>query len=300
MVRVEEGSLREITLALADSIGQTALVTGTVFLLGSVSQLVNVGVAQYASDWVRSRWWLRERFGEGIMVVPLPPVPVGGVSGRHVVRAILDSLHWFMSLDSTESVIMKSSMQTFITLHLAKGGESGWADERQAFRLPASLDSRSSFTYVSEGWGSRPEGVPPLSTAAEKTLIDGIVSTLETAFTLGLCTSPCLERDGGAIHRAKRASREQHNYLVIGGSNATRLADAVGGLRCYVDRITTSGWKITADTVAAAVERLGTLAIQPDVVIIQALDNNSFFALGEDGCLSLPVCSDGSYHIVGG
>ena len=47
ITRVEYGSLQEIVHALADAIGGTALVKGTVFLIGLLSHLSTVGTGQY-------------------------------------------------------------------------------------------------------------------------------------------------------------------------------------------------------------------------------------------------------------
>ena len=60
-VEVEDGSLLEVTYALADAIVNTSIQDGTVFLLGSVSHLSKSGTQQYITDWIRSRLWLRNR-----------------------------------------------------------------------------------------------------------------------------------------------------------------------------------------------------------------------------------------------
>ena len=75
VVRVEDGSLREVTLALADCIGKGTLSNNSVIMLGSMHHMSQVGTAQYCLDWVRSRWWLRERFGEDKVILPASPVP---------------------------------------------------------------------------------------------------------------------------------------------------------------------------------------------------------------------------------
>ena len=49
-----DGSLQEVTYALADAIGSTDLHQGTIFLIGSVTYLSTVGTQQYITDWVRS------------------------------------------------------------------------------------------------------------------------------------------------------------------------------------------------------------------------------------------------------
>ena len=94
-----------MTYALADAIVNTSIQDGTVFLLGSVSHLSKSGTQQYITDWVRSRLWLRSRFGEKCMVLHLFPVSVQGICGKSTVRSIIESLHWVMSLNDTEAVL---------------------------------------------------------------------------------------------------------------------------------------------------------------------------------------------------
>ena len=119
VVRVEDGSLQEIIHALADAIGNSKLGTGTVVALGSVSHLAEVGSAQYLTDWVQSRHWLKSRFGETLIVIPLIPVLSGRWEGRSTVRALLEVLYWFLSVSDTEAVLMRGLVQNFIDSNLA-------------------------------------------------------------------------------------------------------------------------------------------------------------------------------------
>jgi hypothetical protein len=54
VIRVEDGSLQELTHALADAIGKHKLVKNTVILMGSLSHFSNAGTEHYLMDWVRS------------------------------------------------------------------------------------------------------------------------------------------------------------------------------------------------------------------------------------------------------
>ena len=109
IVRVEDGSLQEVIHALADAIGTRKLGNGTVVALGSISHLADVGSAQYITDWVRSRNWLKVRLGEHIVVIPLIPILPNGWDGhcQGTVRALLEVMHWFMSLGDTEAVLVQ-------------------------------------------------------------------------------------------------------------------------------------------------------------------------------------------------
>ena len=300
IIRVEDGSLREITLALADSIGKHTLITGSVICIGSVSHLAQVGTAQYCTDWVRSRWWLRQRLGEGIVVVPLPPVPVAGLLGKSTVRALVETLHWFLSLDSTESVVMRGMHQSLLDSHLGCTAGTEWANVRLCIRLPVSLDSDGFNTVVSEGWGSLPEGIPPLSQAAEELLIGPLLRNLNDTFGLGLSTDPCWDRDSATFKSIIDSRSEELNVLVVGGSHAARLATAFGAAGSPVERITAKGLRLSSDSVANILEKIGTIATKPDIMVIQLLDNNSFYCLGEDGTLCLPSkLQDNRFHVVG-
>ena len=300
VIRVEDGTLRDITLALADSTGKTGLKNGTVVCLGSASHLANVGTAQYIQDWTKSRWWIKERFGDSTVVVPLPPVPVGGLQGRSLIRALVETCNWFRSLDSTECILMKNVHKLFADTFLASGTGDKWVSGRQCFRLPVSLDSHVFNNTVSEGWGSRPDGIPPLPQEAEELMIAPLLNTLNSAFSIDLCLHPCMERDMDIVKDRLGADLDEAHYLVLGGSHAGRLANALGESGASVDRITSGGWKITADNVKCMLKKIEQTQTKPDLVVVQVLDNSSYFSMSEEGLLSLPVTlADGRYHLQG-
>jgi len=188
----------------------------------------------------------------------------------------------------------------FIDTFLASGTGEEWANERQCFRLPVSLDSHVYINTVSEGWGSRPDGIPPLLQAAEECLIAPLLTTLNNAFGIDLCLHPCMDRDMDSVRCRMGADLDAAHHLVLGGSHAGRLATALGESGVSVDRITSGGWKITADNVKSMLERIEATATKPDVVIVQVLDNSAYFSMSEEGTLSLPtVLADGKYHVQG-
>ena len=177
-VEVEDGSLLEVTYALADAIVNTSIQDGTVFLLGSVSHLSKSGTQQYITDWIRSRLWLRNRFGEKCMVLHLFPVSAQGISSKCTVRSIIELLHWVMSLNDTEAVLAKKCTENYCNTYLGTtGGETDWANGLQCFRVPAGLDTKAYVSLVSEGWGNHPDCIPPLSQAAERGIVLSLIST---------------------------------------------------------------------------------------------------------------------------
>ena len=120
-VRVEDGSLQDIMYALADTVGNAKLAEGTVILLGSVSYLGEVGTAQYLTDWCKSRWWLKNRFGEGCHILPLMPVPSQDIKGTGLVRSLLETLTWFESQHATETILLRDMLRNYILVHIRQG-----------------------------------------------------------------------------------------------------------------------------------------------------------------------------------
>jgi hypothetical protein len=89
-------------------------------------------------------------------------------------------------------------------------------------------------------------------------------------------------------------------FLVIGGSHADRLADACAPPRRLLSARHGGGWKVSKANVSALVEKLTDSALEPDIVVLQCLDNNAFFCQEEDGsshCLRRGL--DNQFHVVG-
>ena len=299
VVRVEDGSLQEVTHALSDAIGTVKLHGSTVVLLGSISHLGKVGTQQYITDWVRSRWWIKNRLGEQCMVLPLVPVPVQGIQGAGLIRALLETLHWFTALSATESLLVKDILSrycnTYITL--TEGTDNG--NSRQCFRVPAGLDTKAYVSLVSEGWGSIPDCIPPLSRAAEEQIVLALITKLNSSFDVGLSTEPRMERTKEEMRELHMEHGAKKLVAVVGGSHAGRVAEKLLERDMQLISLTQPGWKASRRSVELVVGELTSLDPPPDVVVLQCLDNSAYFCLNENGTLTLPERSltDGRYHI---
>jgi hypothetical protein len=82
-------ALRELTSEFLDWLEGRVLVVGSVVLLGSVFQLSVDGTGQYVEDWHHCQRRLKEAV-EGLMVLPLIPVPMEGVKDKETVRSLLE------------------------------------------------------------------------------------------------------------------------------------------------------------------------------------------------------------------
>jgi hypothetical protein len=93
--------------------------------------------------------------------------------------------------------------------------------------------------------------------------------------------------------------------LLIGGSNAGKLAAATSMLGVDVFKLTSSGWKITQESVDSIIPQLVSQLekLPADIpVVIFALDNSTFMCASEDGSMAplkkIPEAGPG-YHAVG-
>ncbi len=91
-----------------------------------------------------------------------------------------------------------------------------------------------------------------------------------------------------AMHATLR-TRSVEAAVIIGGSNAGRLADCCTALGLDVVKHVKSGWKINKDSVDKLPPDLVKTLSQTPVnvpIIIQGLDNSSYFGATEDGGLA--------------
>ena len=89
--------------------------------------------------------------------------------------------------------------------------------------------------------------------------------------------------------------------VTIGASNAGKTATALvkGGIS--VLKITRPGWAVTKDSVEAVMQEVESEKLENDIMLIQWMDNSSFFMVNEDtGNMALPdKGEDDIYHVTG-
>jgi lysophospholipase L1-like esterase len=153
---------------------------------------------------------------------------------------------------------------------------------------------------VSDGWDSWPESVPAMSKAAESEIIYSIIAKLEEAFEPNLDMDPCLARSMADINEQRAADTAEKWVAVIGSSHAANMARELQSAGINVVPMTARGWKLSATSVKVVADNLTAMDNAPDLIVVQVLDNNSFFAASDDGSLSLPTKGhDGHYHVQG-
>ena len=111
--------------------------------------------------------------------------------------------------------------------------------------MPAGLDTKTTVSLVSEGWGVRPDGIPAMSMTAEREIILPLIATLNNAFGTKLSNAICFDRSDKALRDAKLEHSRKQLIVVAGASNAGRLAAELMAREAQVCELTSPGWKIT-------------------------------------------------------
>ncbi len=100
------------------------LPSGSVILVGSMSHLAKNGLNFYAPLLVETMTRLASRVGPGVNIIPLLPVPVGGIGWERLIRDMMDLDRWIVSTGAGQAVGLPDSRDTFwrVVLEAGRGG----------------------------------------------------------------------------------------------------------------------------------------------------------------------------------
>jgi hypothetical protein len=295
ILRVEDGSLREVTGEFVSMMGKKKLPPGSVVLLGSLTQLERDGTAQYIEDWHACRQWIKDDLGD-LMVLPLIPIPTTAVSDRATVRSLLEFFAWFEDMPEAESKLLSETRDHYVKLYMARIGDGpGWCDDRQSFKLPISLTGRGRSTYKSRRWGRRPENISAFNPETEKYWVSRLIENLNKDLATDLSLDLSFLRKGAGI-RYLELSLSKCATVVVGASNANRTAIALAERNVPVTNLAKPGWRITAASVEELVARLRDEG-GSDVLVLHGLDANLFVSVDDDMTSKPPFRGrDGKFH----
>ncbi len=126
IVRVEDGSLHELTSELTGMLINKKVLPGTVIMLGSMTQLARYGTAWYTSEWLKARNNLKRELGD-VLVVPLLPLVSEDLWGSHLVRSLIEFLNWMEDLQDPEVELLRSVRKQYMAdfLGVVEGGSHG-------------------------------------------------------------------------------------------------------------------------------------------------------------------------------
>ena len=124
VIRVENGTLNELTDELIRKAPSKGLPAGSVILLLSTSQLYYESVEYYAAEWSRCRNWLRGDLGE-VLVLPGLPLTGSGIHSETAVRGLLDFYAWIGRLEEPELKLIRNTRLAWADVYLGKTERGG-------------------------------------------------------------------------------------------------------------------------------------------------------------------------------
>jgi len=301
ILRVEYGSLAEITGELVRLSPRGGAVPGTVIMLGSAVMLGVESVAHYAAEWKKCRNIIKNELGD-VIVIPLLHLSPVGIEDRTILRSMIDMAAWYDDLEEVELKLIRNTRMNFMEVNLGRLERGpGWADAHINSRMPVSLsaDSKGTTAYVTGDWGKRPEKIAPLSVHGERHWLGLLIGEVNREMHLGLDTEICLARSLTAVRRTKE-DVGPIAAVVVGASNAARTTTALRRKGVIVTNLGKAGWKISEDTVAYMASELSQRVAQEETLILQCLDSNCFYVLERTGAMCMPCRgTDGLVHIQG-
>ena len=302
IIRVEDGSLREIMSATRNILGGKKLPVGSTILISSASHLARVGTAKYASDLVDSFKAIEHDYGNSVRAVHGFPIFKSGVEDSSLPRSILDIMDWLEDVDKRCLAHLANAHCEYKRLFLIGSEEkSPNSTTRLPLQLPTSLRKRETANYQSSGNSNLREKILPNTEDRATEFLHGLLCSLNSEFALQLDTAARLSPlpEGGD---SLQELDEDILVIVGGGSHAERLASAIGSRHHNIADLSIPGWKLNESTAMDLASDISGIMENNDssrvVVVLQLFDNETYKGLSGNEILD-PVKIDGKYHILG-
>ena len=292
--------MNEVGDVFCQLLGDYTLPEGSIIAISSLSQLQSEGLSSYIEAAIRETNRFSSMFRGTVNVIPILPIPTAGVADLSTISRLADLCDWFGSNSNYGLQEFISSIKRL----MVSSGSAHLPIPPHRLRIPISLvTGYSSAVWEFPGKPALPSTLPPLSAAGELAIIHPLMTGLSHKFKIEVDTRPSCCRDLCLPPAAALSEEKTESVIVIGGSNADRLATALASLGLDPDTVTSGGWTISHDSISDILDHVEALCITlpPSApVIIYGLDNGSFMEVNRDGIQSvIRKHEDGRYHVVG-
>jgi hypothetical protein len=135
------------------------------------------------------------RVGHGVEVVPLCPVPIGGLGGGGLIRDIFDFDSWLHCSTTGATDLLAGARKVFWEIIGNTTGVPLVSQPERMLFIPTSSKNPRRRSFRSVGTKNPlPVYLPPISPENEKKLIFALMEDLNKNFGVGLDQCPSLER----------------------------------------------------------------------------------------------------------
>jgi hypothetical protein len=263
------------------------LPSGSVILVGSMSHLAKNGLNFYAPKLVETMTRMAGRVGPGVNVIPLLPVPVGGIGSETLLRDMMDLDCWIVSTGAGQAGGSRDAFWQVIREE-GMGGRRVYTSSAP-LSLPSGIKNPRIRPFMSGAYaGMIPAEILPLEPEAERALVGTLLQELNEKFCVNLDPNPSLDR-------SIPAPPTMHNTgptVFIGGSNLGRIAKAAAENGHMIVDLTAKGWILKSGKIDRLCETLKKLnSTEIETVVIDSMSNTAYLGTDEDG---LPIPAEKS------
>ena len=222
IIRLEFGSIHELVSTLLELLEGRKLGSGSIILLFSATHLSYVGIAGYIEDMVAARKRISAVLGGDIYMSTAPPLIMCGMEREETIRDVFDLQEWIVG-GVAEEIQFKAANAEALCSIMENGYGGAQTEHKARIWLPVSLSGPLAQKIWSTGGNtSLPCASGPTNESQEKTIMEALIHDLKSKLAIDLDESPATLRKMGSAAAVGGA-----NYLVVGSSNARRLAAAL-------------------------------------------------------------------------
>jgi hypothetical protein len=257
VLRIENGSVPALVEYLLGFVGNRRMPPGSIILIGSVAHLADVGISAYISDIIEASTQLRSALGRDVKVGVLPPLLLTGIDSAQVLSEIFELAAWAKDF-YPQDCFLEDSFKTALEMIRETGDRMQRYLEPKRMRLPARETGGSGMTFqLWHSGGTTVSPQIPASTTAlqqpeETRLIKQMITELRDKLAVDLDPNQSFERGLGGQSRPKQA----RDFMVVGSSNASKLASALAAQGYTSCVVFTNSWRISPQNVDSLMPKL--------------------------------------------
>jgi hypothetical protein len=194
-----------------------------------MSHLGARGLDSYAGDIVGCMSSVSARVGHGVEVIPLCPVPIGGLGEGGLIRDIFDLDSWLHCSSSVPGDQLAGARTVLWEIIGSTTGFPLVAQPERMLFIPTNSRNPRRRSFKSVGIKTLlPAYLPPITRENEKRLIYALMEDLNWNFGVGIDPCPSLER--GVVTQV--IDSKQGRLVLVGASHMNRLAGVMGPFPC--------------------------------------------------------------------
>jgi hypothetical protein len=298
IVRLEGGTLQELSEDLARTLSGRQVAAGSAVLLTSLANMAAAGTNGYTEDLVAAIKYLKSHLGDHIIYGPLPNIMLNNCSDGSIIRSSLEVAYWSMHAFKDSPALLQNSFRLL---------EKMLADRMVGTTLPAPkcvlrLPTLNGGTVtVCSGWDALPQRISMPRISEEEAAMVCMVDEMRDKLAVDLDPAPIVNR-WPTVAPTAAGGEAVKTALVVGSSHAGKLAAALRKLGFNTEGIFQANWRATRDNVWELEEKVRNKLdkTRVDVTIFCVLDNSIYYSLLDDGSTKAAFKDrEGRFHMEG-